>query len=278
MEMYVQLSYTYIGVRCNPKKRKKDMEQFLDNEKTTKKIYREKAIWVGSLLGGPLVAGYLIAENFKVFNQPERVKKTWIFTIIFTIVVFGIIFLMPDTVKIPDQLFPFIYTYIAYQIVQLYQKAKITAHINAGGQLYSWWRTIVVGLIGLIFTVAPIFAFVMLTDTTTKTGTDIKTYGIMKHEISFDKNNISEKEVNKLADAFITTTFFDQASTKYVYAQKVGNNYEISISCNNSVTNNSETLKAFVELKSEMQKLFPNNKIVFDLVVDNLDNVVKRLE
>lgn len=254
------------------------MEQILENQPISGKVYKERAIWVGTFLGGPLVAGYLIAENFKVFHQNDRVKKTWIYSIIATIVIFGVAFAIPDNIKIPNQIIPLIYTLIAYQIVQIYQKAKITTHINSGGQFYSWGRTLLVGLIGLIITIIPIVAFIMLTDTTTNIGTDTKTYGIMKHEIAFNKDNISEIEVNKLADAFISTTFFDQTVTKYVYAKKVGNNYEISISCNNSVTNDAAALKPFLELKNDMQKLFPNNKIVFNLVVDNLDNIVKRLE
>ncbi|HEY6914222.1 MAG TPA: hypothetical protein VI413_06050 [Paludibacter sp.] len=139
------------------------MDQFLENETTTQKIYKERAIWTGTFLGGPLVAGYLIAENFKVFNQHDRVRKTWIYSIIATIVIFGGVFLIPDTVKIPNQIIPLIYTIIASQIVQVYQKAKITTHINAGGQVYSWWRTIGVGLIGLVITVIIVFGIAMLT-------------------------------------------------------------------------------------------------------------------
>ena len=43
----------------------------------------------------------------------------------------------------------------------------------------------------------------------------------MKHEISFDENNITETEVNKIADGLTKMTFFDDAVTKYVYAKKV---------------------------------------------------------
>lgn len=259
-------------------KKTTNMEQILDNQSISRKIYKEKAIWVGTFLGGPLVAGYLIAENFKVFNQNDRVKKTWIYSIIATVVIFGGAFSIPENVKIPNQIIPLIYTLIAYQIVQIYQKAKIATYINSGGQFYSWWRTVLVGLIGLIVTIIPIFVFVMLTDTTANIGADTKTYGIMKHEISFDKDNISEAEVNKLADAFISTTFFDQAVTKYVYVKKLKTNLEISISCDKSVTSSPEALYPFIELRNDMQKLFPNNKIVFNLVVDSLDNIVKRLE
>jgi len=138
------------------------MDHFQDNETTTQKIYKEKAIWVGTFLGGPLVAGYLISENFKVFDQHERARKAWIYSIIVTAIIFGGVFLIPDNVKVPNQIIPLIYTFIAYQFVQIYQKAKITTHINAGGQVYSWWRTIGVALIGLLITVIIVFSIAML--------------------------------------------------------------------------------------------------------------------
>jgi hypothetical protein len=45
------------------------MEEILDAEKPMQKIYNTKAIIIGTFLGGPLVAGYFIAENFKAFNE-----------------------------------------------------------------------------------------------------------------------------------------------------------------------------------------------------------------
>jgi hypothetical protein len=254
------------------------MELTNDIQTPTEKIYKDRAIWVGTFLGGPLAAGYLIAENFKAFNEFDKAKRTWIYAIIATIVVFGGVFLIPDNVKMPNQVIPLIYTAIAYYLVQHFQGQNITSHINSGGQLHSGWRTIGVGIVGLAITIIPIFGFALLADSTANVGTDTKTYGIMKHEIAFDKNNISESEVNKIADGLTKTTFFDEAVTKYIYAKKVKSDFEIYISCDKSVTNNSEALQPFVQLRSELQIMFPDNKIVFNLVVDNLDNIVKRLE
>lgn len=254
------------------------MEQTIDIQTPTEKIYKDRAIWVGTFLGGPLVAGYLISENFKAFNEFDKAKKTWIYAIIATIVVFGGIFLIPDNVKIPNQVIPLIYTAIAYYLVQHFQGQNITSHINSGGQLHSWWRTIGAGIIGLAITIIPIFGFALLADSTESAGIDTKTYGIMKHEIAFEKNNISEVEVNKIADGLTKTTFFDEAFTKYVYAKKVNNKYELSISVVDGISNDSQALQPFIDLRINLQTMFPSNKIVFKLIVDNLDNVVKTIE
>ena len=51
------------------------MEETLAIKIPTQKIYKNRAIEIATFLGGPLVAGYLIAENFKAFNEPDKSKK-----------------------------------------------------------------------------------------------------------------------------------------------------------------------------------------------------------
>jgi hypothetical protein len=106
-----------------------------------------------------------------------------------------------------------------------------------------------------------------------------KTYGFMKHEISFDKNNITEIEVDKIADGLTKTTFFDYVKTKYVFVNKEDNTYELSIAVVDDIVDDNQSIQEFIELRNDLQKLFTNNKIVIHLVADfDLDNVIKRLE
>ena len=60
--------------------------------------------------------------------------------------------------------------------------------------------------------------------------------------------------------------------------KKVGNNYELSITVNGGTEKNSSVIEPFMQLRNDIQSLFPKNKIVINLVVESLDNVVKRLE
>ncbi|HLM58786.1 MAG TPA: hypothetical protein VK422_21965 [Pyrinomonadaceae bacterium] len=46
----------------------------------TETIYSDKFIWVGCGLGGPLVAGYIIAQNFEAFGKRESAVVTWSFS------------------------------------------------------------------------------------------------------------------------------------------------------------------------------------------------------
>ncbi|QGK72956.1 hypothetical protein [Flavobacterium sp. SLB02] len=256
------------------------LEKSVFEEVPTEKIYTEKAIRVGTFLGGPLVAGYFMAENFKVFGDSEKAKKTWIITILATLCIFALIFFIPENIsdKIPNIVFPLIYMSIAAYYTKLYQEKQINEHIENGGEHFNWGRTIVISIIGISILLGAVFSAYFLTETANGRLTEsTKTYGAMKHEIAY-QNNINENEVDKIAEVFQKTTFFDDAITKYVYLEKINNNYEISISCNESVKDDVIGSQPFVDLRNDMQKFFPDNKIIFKLVVDDLNNVVKRIE
>ena len=141
-------------------------EQASEAVKSEKRIYKDRAIWVATYLGGPLVAGYLIVENFKAFNEIEKVRKTWIYTIVGAIIIFGGIFAIPDDIleAIPKYFIPLIYTAIAYGFVKHFQGKNISAFIALGGKPFGWWRTIIVSLIGVVITFASIFVLILIFD------------------------------------------------------------------------------------------------------------------
>lgn len=124
-------------------------------------------------------------------------------------------------------------------------------------------------------TLIPVFGFVLLSDNIYSASMTTNTYGVMKHEIMFDNSNISETEIDKLADGLIETTFFDNAVTKYVYLEKAESTYELLISVIEGIANDKQAIQPFIDLRTDLQSMFPNNKIIFKLVVNNLDNVVK---
>jgi len=140
------------------------MEKDLLSTVPLNKLYKENSIWLGSFLGGPLVAGYIIAENYKNMGQIKNVKPTWIITIVATIVIFGIIFFVPALENLPNMTMPIIYIVIANFLFQTYQGKQVKAHIENGGQIHSMWRVALIGIIGLITTLAIIFGILLITD------------------------------------------------------------------------------------------------------------------
>lgn len=140
------------------------MEENLLSVLPENKLYRERAVYVGTFLGGPLVAGYLASENFKKIGQPEKVKATWAIAIIATIVIFGGAFLVPEIEKFPRYIIPLVYGGIAQLLVQRFQGAAIKLHIEKGGQVYSVWRAVWIGAVGAAVLVGFIFVILLFAD------------------------------------------------------------------------------------------------------------------
>ncbi|HKV32939.1 MAG TPA: hypothetical protein VJP89_01320 [Pyrinomonadaceae bacterium] len=259
-----------------------------DNPPPTETIYTQNSIWGGSFLGGPLVAGYIIARNFKAFNESPKAWVTWIVTICASAVILGAAFLLSDT---NWRGIPIAYTAIAYGLIRHYQGAKIDAHIKAGGATHGYLNIIGVSLAGLIITFIPIIVIAIAVESINPTETQqsfterdilespaVREYQSLKHKIYFLRSNISVEEIDKLAAGLTKTGFFNEASRRQVYVRKVKDTYEVSIPCTSVITTDPDAYREFIPLRNDMQQLFPRNKIILNLVLESLDNVVKRIE
>lgn len=253
------------------------MEQETKEQGKARKIYTINSIWVGTFLGGPLTAGYLIAENFKTLGQKEKVIPTWTITFTATVIIFGGIFVIPDLEKIPRQLIPLIYTAVAYYIVNQIQGEKIKAYIIETGKAFSVWRSLGIGLIWLIITSIPIFIIAFLITPTIPETT--KSYGQLKHEIYYDKSDLSESEVDRIAKVMTESTFFDNDQQKSILLAKDNSGYIISIPLIKDSWNDIELINFFNQLRIDVQTEFNGKKVVINLCSDeDIYEIKKTLE
>lgn len=124
------------------------------------KLYSDRAIALATFLGGPLVGGYLAAENFKQLGAPRKVRTAWIAGIAALVIILGGMILVPDISRVPSYIIPLFYTGVTQVLIQRSQGSAIKAHVENKGLLYSLWRAALVGLIGAAITLAVIFAIV----------------------------------------------------------------------------------------------------------------------
>lgn len=240
----------------------------------TEKIYNDKEISLGTFLGGPLAAGYFIAQNFNEFGDTKKSKLTWLITIVITIVIFGGLLFIPFIERFPSQIIPLFYTSFAYLIFRIYQGERTDSHIKQGGQVHSWWRVIGVSLISLVVTLAVVLGLALATTPTEKT----KTYEKINTDITYVEGNITENEVDSIAQAFEKTSFAADRTKFYFYVEKARTNYEFSLAYDNAGVIDEALIKDVRSLRDELQKHFPDNKIVFKLLAGTTNKVVQRIE
>lgn len=129
------------------------------------KLYKNNHIGIATYIGGPLAAGYLAYENFKALHKPNSARNALIIGIISTILLFGVIFSIPENIfeKIPRIIIPAIYTAIVYFLIQKYQGENLEKHAKNDNPFFSAWRAIGIGLVSLVVIGAGTFAYVYLT-------------------------------------------------------------------------------------------------------------------
>lgn len=130
------------------------------------KIYIPKQVYVGTFIGGPIVAGYLFYINYKYLGNNSKAKNALLLASIFTILLFVSIFSIPETVNIPNYIIPIAYSAIASGIFSSIFSKHIDSHLEKRGSKYSWGNLILVSIIGLIITIsiAAIIFFVGFND------------------------------------------------------------------------------------------------------------------
>ena len=116
------------------------------------KVYHIHAIWIGALIGGPLVAGYFLAKNFNTFNEISAANASKMLSLIFTLIILTLIYLLNDYINIPRSLWSILYSAIAIMIFKYYQEKKVNEHLQNGGFTYDWVNVVVYTLIGFVFT------------------------------------------------------------------------------------------------------------------------------
>lgn len=151
------------------------------------KLHSTKTISASTFLGGPLCAAFLIAENYKSLNKPKQYQTTLVLGIAFTLLLFAVLFSLPESVidKLPKQLIPLIYTAIVYGIVESQFGRILKAHKENGNTFFSGWRVAGVTLISLIIMGLGILAYAFY-------GMDNSVYNAYDEQMALFSQNESE--------------------------------------------------------------------------------------
>lgn len=142
---------------------KKTMEKLLEEIKNTQ-LHSTRAILIGTFLGGPLAAGYLMMENYQNLDRKESANKALLYGIGGTILLFTLIFLIPDSIMtmIPSPVIPIASMAAVYAIVESQLGETLKIHQAKDRVFYSRWRALVVGLISLAIISITIFTAIFV--------------------------------------------------------------------------------------------------------------------
>jgi hypothetical protein len=135
------------------------MDELLDQEKPSGKIFSEKNFGLAIILGGPLAGAFVFSHNFKVLGDINKSKSSWLIGVIIFFFLIFIPYLLPETINIPNFVYVIATIIVYQQLFKKYLKEKVDLHQTSGGDKFHWIVSLLVGLIGMILTFVVIYAF-----------------------------------------------------------------------------------------------------------------------
>lgn len=173
----------------------------MENQKL-EKIYSKNQIDIATFIGGPLIAGYLISSNFKIFGDKEASKKTLIISLISTVIFFGVLVLLPESItsKIPNISTAIVPILAADFVVRQYQSKKIEEYLKKGYSKASSLGVFGKSVISLIITLISVF---LLYQAVTFINVKYNYAGYLKNycNSSYNEKSISKDKVYVPEDA-----------------------------------------------------------------------------
>ena len=123
-------------------------------------LYSVGQITLATFLGAPLAGGWLIARNYKALGQPEKAGMNLFWSIVGTLVLIGLAFVLPDN-------FPNIgISVVSVIAVKSWADAQfgklLGRHRAANGKVHSWWRAVGIGVLCLAIMITAIMIVVFL--------------------------------------------------------------------------------------------------------------------
>ena len=238
------------------------------------RIYTERKILTGVLLGGPLAGGYYFWRTFKTLGLSRQAKIAPIAGVVLLVLIYSTAFI-PPLDRIPNFVSYGLQIGLTYGIYRGFVAERVVSYLQRDGRLFGWGNTLLVGAICLVLTLIP--AVAIFYSIGGFQSPSVRYYGSLRHEIQYDSSNITPAEIDSIAKALTKAGFFDTEQQKTVDAAKDGDRYVLNLYCNESARD-PEFISIAKGLRDEVQRAFPNNHIVIDLVIGTPDTRIARLE
>jgi hypothetical protein len=115
-------------------------------------MFSPAQIFVACLLGGPIAAAWIAASNYKAIGQPDDGRRMIGWSVLACLLLLVITTFLPH--RFPPIVLPIAYSVAIRAFAEVKFGAVVKRHRAAGGLIGSWWRVIIIALLGLVILVA----------------------------------------------------------------------------------------------------------------------------
>jgi hypothetical protein len=111
-------------------------------------LYTPLQIRLGSFIGGPLTAIYLLKANFDTLNDASRSRKTQAFGLVLSTLLILSLPALPD--RFPNFVIPLAYSWTAGYIAETFQRSKAAIASSTEFEFESNWKVVGACLVGMV--------------------------------------------------------------------------------------------------------------------------------
>lgn len=241
---------------------------------TRGQIYTEKKTAVGVWLGGPIAGAYYFWRTFTSLGMSTAAAGAPIVAALLLVIIFGSAF-VTTLDRIPNVVFWAVQMGLTFGLYRAYLARPVEEHLNEGNSEFGWGNTIAIALSSLVLTLGILFAILYFNGAFS--GASVKYFGTLRHEVAYDEKNVTPGEVDEIGAALTGAGFFDQELPKTVDVAKDGDRLILNMYCSETARD-PEFIQLVRGLREDVQRSFPTNPIVIDLVIGTPENRIARVE
>jgi hypothetical protein len=123
------------------------------------KLYSPMQVAVGSFIGGPFAAVYVLWQNFRALGEEPEAKWTLIWGVVFVAAVFAILPMLPE--KFPNYVLPVIYSLGARLVAERFHLTKQAIKQSDRYGFQSNWNVVGIGVVFLLAFIVLAVGFVL---------------------------------------------------------------------------------------------------------------------
>ncbi len=131
-----------------------------DEHSTNCRVYTPWQVCVSCLIGGPAAATWLIAKNFRIFNDQKKQRLTLIYGAITLLALIGLGLILPKNSS--GVVLAAVVAGVTRDITKRQQGTQIEELRAKGGRIASWWSAVGIGFLCLIATLVLVFLVVQI--------------------------------------------------------------------------------------------------------------------
>lgn len=220
---------------------------------TLSPLYTTGQVRGGAFLGGPLAAVWILALNYRSMKESALAKRTLVFGLLATVVVFTIAYFLPESM--PRFVIGLGLMIGAGAIADQIQGSRLAKQMELGAKRASNWKVVGIACTSLVISLTILIGVVFAI-----THMPSEDFGPDEHV--YYQNGATSAEARSVGTFLEEYGFFGQGGPADVVLNRTSNGYKLDLMVIDSAITDTELESVFSELAQELSVDALNGKPV----------------